>query len=119
MADNIKPNRARRNFTASDNRKVNMEFLVPPLKLFSPMQRRIIALLNDGDDHSLEDLKRCLDDPLLNDGNVYNHIIALRRVLQGYDLELVSTIKQRRSLYRLAFSYKPVFFTEDEIESRK
>jgi hypothetical protein len=49
---------------------------------YTPTERRILALLSDGFLHSKNELRKCLNDDLSEDG-VKFHIWSLRKKLKG------------------------------------
>lgn len=83
-----------------------------PVVKFTPIQQRILAVLNDGNTHSREELLLAIDPDGLADPNTLNqHIFHLRRKLRpmGHDLAVEKGSKGTHgpSTYRRIRLYTP------------
>lgn len=66
---------------------------------YTPTEKTILELLNDGLPHRLDDIKEVLEDKLMEVHTVRQHISNLRKKLVGYDV--TSTYHDCRYCYRL------------------
>ena len=69
---------------------------------YSPVERRMMKLLSDQEEHSVQELHKCLNDDMGLLKNVYVHIAALRRKLEGINCYIVTRrdTKSKISYYR-------------------
>lgn len=65
------------------------------------VQYRILRLLGDGMDHTINELHECLDDDLGPLRNVYAHVSTLRRIIRPRGLDIISGRKRRGAIYRM------------------
>jgi len=49
---------------------------------YTPTQRKMLALLGDGQPHRVEELKKCLLDDLSSDSAVRDHLSQMRKLLR-------------------------------------
>ncbi len=68
---------------------------------FTPVQQRMLDLLQDGNKHTKEELRKCLEDPESEVHNINMHLTYLRKKLRpkGYDLACETISRETR--YRL------------------
>jgi len=57
--------------------------------------------LSDGEPHTLEELKACVDDELSSNANVRQHISGLRKKLGIASLRVVCEVRRGVFLYKL------------------
>ena len=57
--------------------------------LFTPTQRRMLAVLSDGLPHTRLELAECLEDDLANPASVKKHLYLMRKVLRAQGQEIV------------------------------
>lgn len=67
---------------------------------FTPTQRRILAVLADGDAHTPEELLKCLDDELATKPNLRVHLSLIRRHLRPAGQDILCVYVGRDYLYR-------------------
>jgi hypothetical protein len=79
------------------------------LEDFTPTQRRILLVLDDGQLHTLRELWECLLDPLAEETNVHFHLSSLRRILRERGTTIVPQFHQRRIYYRMITLHVPMF----------
>jgi len=65
----------------------------------SPIQLRIMQTLSDGQRHSREELRLCVDE-YANVGALYNHITKLRKLLNPVGQEIIVESFKRQPYYR-------------------
>lgn len=71
----------------------------PPVH-FTPTERRILALLNDGASHTRREIHACLNDDLAQLSAINRHINSLReKIPEGQ--EIICCLSNKRISYRL------------------
>lgn len=70
---------------------------------FSPTENRILAVLNDGQQHTPSELLKCLGDELQSKDNVNVHIANIRKKLkrQAKGFEIASVTRTKGFFYQL------------------
>lgn len=68
--------------------------------LFTKTQQAILGVLSDGLPHSMDELKACFDDELVDDGTVRFHLSNTRAVLRKHGEDILCVIVNRRYRYR-------------------
>lgn len=68
---------------------------------YTPTQRRLLAVLKDGEPHTPQELHSCLVDDLGPVANVQPHITALRKILRARGQEIVCEIVAGSTYYRV------------------
>lgn len=67
---------------------------------FTPTQKRILAVLADGDAHTPEELLKCLDDELADIPTLQVHICRIRKVLRPAGQDIIAEYVRRDCRYR-------------------
>jgi DNA-binding transcriptional ArsR family regulator len=69
--------------------------------VYTPTQKRILAILADGNMHLKEELYCCIDDELANkDGTLRFHMSKLRLKLRPQGLDVICQYHYKRYYYR-------------------
>lgn len=55
-----------------------------PAVQYTPIERRILDVLADGKPHSVDELRKCLDDDLAGETALMFHIFRIRKKLKPY-----------------------------------
>lgn len=66
----------------------------------TPTEKRIVQALSDGDNHTREELLKCLDDEMATDIAFYAHVQRLRTKLRNAGHDVVS-VNVRGPKYRM------------------
>lgn len=82
------------------------------LENFSPIQRRMISVLDDGGLHDLEELVACLEDTEASSRNVHPHLSAIRKVLRPWGIDIIPQGVKRSLKYRM-IGVRSRIFTPD------
>ena len=69
-------------------------------KTFSPIQRRMLTILEDGLPHAASELKDCLYDEQGDISNIRAHLSLLRKKIRP-KRDIICEIRKRRTFYRL------------------
>ena len=68
---------------------------------FTPTQRRIYDVLQDGKFHTRDELHSCLPDDLSSNGSVRFHLSNVRKIVREFNMEIVCQIHGQMTHYRL------------------
>lgn len=72
-----------------------------PSNHYTPTERRILAVLSDGEIHMREELMKCLPDPEFSTNTHLNdHLVVLRKKLRAMGQDIVCVSHKRRYAYR-------------------
>jgi len=70
------------------------------MNLFTPTERRILALLGDGEPHGKKEIMdRCFDDDLVNEDALRNAIHRLKKKLKEHRNEEIVAVRRYRATY--------------------
>lgn len=72
---------------------------------FTPTQRRMLAVLRDGRDHTTAELAACLDDEQTGPRAVAVHLTHLRRKLRPDGMDVVYVVAGYRRSYRMVVDF--------------
>jgi hypothetical protein len=67
---------------------------------FTPVQRRILAVLSDGMPHRKQELHPCLNDDLATSNAIQVHISAMRKILRPKGEDIVCEYNKMTYYYR-------------------
>jgi len=67
---------------------------------FTPTQKRMLAVLHDGEWHDSDELKKCVNDELTTKDNVRKHVDLLNKRLRRHGREVVCSFRFRRTCFR-------------------
>lgn len=81
---------------------------------FTPMEKRILAVLNDGDLHKRDELMLCLEDSLANPDNLHAHLKNIRKKLLTISQTICCVVLGRRRFYRRMILFVPLPDTEQD-----
>ena len=68
--------------------------------LFTPTQRRMLAVLSDGLPHTRLELAACLEDELAKPSAVKKHLYLMRKVLRAQGQTILCEFDLKRPRYR-------------------
>lgn len=68
---------------------------------FTPVQRRMLAVLSDGEPHSRQELHGCLADDLGALSNIRWHLMQLRKKLRVKGQDVLIEYRERKMHYRM------------------
>lgn len=75
---------------------------------FTPTQKRMLAVLSDGEGHTREELHACLGDDLASGGAVRVHIAILRKKLAQVGQAILCEVQGIAGKGKLALAYRHV-----------
>lgn len=67
---------------------------------FSPTEKRILQVLADGKPHAVKLMLPLLDDELSDKGHLSDHMLRIRRKIEGLGHDIVCVFRKRRMHYR-------------------
>lgn len=74
---------------------------------YTPTEKRILAILRDGQPHTVAELHRCLDDDLSDPEALWSRISFLRKKLEPKGQGIYSVNRKGVTTYRLVFFQDP------------
>lgn len=74
---------------------------------FTPIQKKIVSMLLDGEPHKIKELMGCIDDELADYQTLRQHMSFIRPKIRPGGIDIICQFIQRQRQYRMVRLYKP------------